>query len=176
MEPRPPLFSAFVRHVQACTSLGELLRSELLCTGVLEARSVGDDFRVNGVGGGAGELEGISVRASWVEAGSRRDLLLGGGVAWSGARSGGEVLLGDLTLRLVLDWVQVGWVGSAWAGSAVLSLSNQVLGLGSVVACGALGELSSAVGVLGGEVADLASLLVDDVTGVVEVGVNDFAV
>lgn len=90
-------------------------------------------------------------------------------VLWSSR----EVLLGELTLGLVLVGVQVGRVGGSRASSLVLTLTNQILSLGRVLTGGALGNFGSAVGVVDSKVADLSGLLVDNLTGVAKVLIND---
>lgn len=176
--------AALVRVYLSCTDertgLGKL-GSEIFGTGVLKTTSVWDDIWVRGdavvcVGGSAGKVKAVVVDAGWVKVRSSTWCLSRGGVAWGGAGSGREVLLGKLALRLVLHGVQVGGVGGTWAGGLVLGLSHHLLCLCSVVACGALGELSSTVGVLGSKVADLTGLFVDQVAGVIQSAVNGLAV
>lgn len=104
---------------------------------------------------------------------SLRDSLVEAGRVVGG--STGELGL-DVALRLVLDWVGIGRVGCVGAGSLALGLSDELLGLGSVLVCGALGDFGCAASVLSSNVTDLGSLLVDDGLGVGELAVDELLV
>jgi len=91
---------------------------------------------------------------------------------WQVSRSG----VGKVALRLVLGWVEVAWVCDVVLASSLLGLSHQLLGTSRVLADSALGDFSSTASMLGCEVAELTGLLVDDVTGIVEVVVDKFLV
>jgi len=91
---------------------------------------------------------------------------------WQVSRSG----VGDVALWLVLGRVEIAWIWNIVLASSDLGLSHQFLSLSRVLADGALDNLGSVASMLGCEVAELTSLLVDDVAGVVEVVVDKLLV
>lgn len=95
---------------------------------------------------------------------------------WLRLWGGGQVVGGELALRLVLFRVEVGGVWGVRAGSLALGVSQVFLGLGAVLVHGVGNGLTHAASVLGSEIAHLGGLLVDDVTSVFQVTIDDLAV
>lgn len=83
---------------------------------------------------------------------------------------------GDVALWLVLGWVKVAWIWDIWLGSTVLCLAHQLLSARRKLTNGVLGHLGSMASLLSCDVAELAGLLIDDGTSVVEVVVNELLV
>lgn len=87
-----------------------------------------------------------------------------------------DILLLDLSLRLVLGRVQVGRVGGVSLASTLLGLADKLRGTVLEVSGGALCNVGSVLSLLGSNGANLLGLLADDGAGLFNLGVNNLAV